>query len=371
MRDRAEHAGPHRRARARRRARASSSTGLATRRARATPTSSWTKFDCTRSRSIGTPGCRPSPRRAGARAHGRRRGARRCGRARRGRPPRRSPPAASRRRSGASRSRARCISSARAGDQRAERAAEALREAQRDGVEEPPMLGGRRRPTRRTRSAAARRRGGLRSRARARSRRPRRSSSSGQTVPPARVVRVLERDDRRTRRVEARRRRASWPRSARATGGRGSPGSPRVCRPECRAAPPSSEIMMCAVSSTTSSVPRSPRIASAIWFPSSPSAGRRPPPARASAGDALLEREHRRVLALLLVADLGAHHRLAHPGRRLASACRSEGRSSDRNLTACSHPLTHSLVRIRPVDRRPRVASARPARRRSSPRSRS
>src|SRR3954471_23093437 len=33
------------------------------------------------------------------------------------------------------------------------------------------------------------------------------------------------------------------------------------------AAPPSSCTMMCAVSSTTSSVPRSPRIASAIWLP--------------------------------------------------------------------------------------------------------
>ena len=74
---------------------------------------------------------------------------------------------------------------------------------------------------------------------------------------------------------------------------------------------------MCAFSSTTSSVPRSPRIASAIWF-----AHRRRgqvdglfvPEQRS---DPLLEREHGRILALLLVADLGPRHRLAHARRRL------------------------------------------------------
>ena len=34
-------------------------------------------------------------------------------------------------------------------------------------------------------------------------------------------------------------------------------------------------------------------------------------------GDALLEREHRRVLPLLLVTDVGPRHRLAHALRRL------------------------------------------------------
>src|SRR5262249_10446096 len=46
-----------------------------------------------------------------------------------------------------------------------------------------------------------------------------------------------------------------------------APGSPRVWSPWCLAAPPRSCTMMCAVSSTTSSVPRSPRTARAIWFP--------------------------------------------------------------------------------------------------------
>ena len=74
---------------------------------------------------------------------------------------------------------------------------------------------------------------------------------------------------------------------------------------------------MCAVSSTTSSVPRVPRIVSAIWF----AHRRRREVDRLrlaeELGPAPLELEHGRVLALLLVADLGARHRRAHRVRRL------------------------------------------------------
>ena len=77
------------------------------------------------------------------------------------------------------------------------------------------------------------------------------SSSSGQTVPPGAVVGVLDRDERGARDVDpsdacaaasicAGESRPRWP------------GRPRVWRPECIAAPPSSAIMMCAVSSTIS-----------------------------------------------------------------------------------------------------------------------
>ena len=41
-------------------------------------------------------------------------------------------------------------------------------------------------------------------------------------------------------------------------------------------------------------------------------------------GRALLEREHGRILAALLVADLGGRHRRAHPGRRLRLGVRAE-----------------------------------------------
>ena len=80
------------------------------------------------------------------------------------------------------------------------------------------------------------------------------------------VVGVLERDDRRPRRVEAV---VGLNRGADllgATAARGSPGARASAAPSAWPRPPSSEIMMCAVSSTTSSVPRAPRIASAIWF---------------------------------------------------------------------------------------------------------
>ena len=78
---------------------------------------------------------RPTLRRACARGRDRRPAARRCGRGRRGPPPRRCRPGASRRRSGASRPARVNHQVARAGDQRAERAAEPLREAERHGVE--------------------------------------------------------------------------------------------------------------------------------------------------------------------------------------------------------------------------------------------
>ena len=84
--------------------------------------------------------------------------------------------------------------------------------------------------------------------------------------------------------------------------------------------------MMCARSSTTSSLPRSPRIASAIWFPSSRSAGRPPPPGRAA---------RRRAARARARSDPRAPARRRPPRRPSPraspatawSACRSEGRS--------------------------------------------
>ena len=70
--------------------------------------------------------------------------------------------------------------------------------------------------------------------------------------------------------------------------------------------------MMCARSSTISSLPRSPRIASAIWLPIV-AVGRydRFLLAEQRCG-AAFELADGRVLALLLVADNRVRHRLAH-----------------------------------------------------------
>ena len=162
---------------------------------RAARRSSWTKFVSTRSSSTGKPGLVPAPRRADGRARGRPRAARRGGRARRApaaatipacriAPPKRC----------FSRQ-ARSISSARAGEERAQRAAEPLREAERDRVEARR----RSRPASTPSATAA-----LKRRAPSRwTREPRSSraaattassSSSGQTRPPRAVVRVLERE---------------------------------------------------------------------------------------------------------------------------------------------------------------------------------
>ncbi len=98
---------------------------------------------------------------------------------------RRRRPGASRRRSGAWRPAPAPSARPAAGDQRAERAAEPFGEAERDRVEEALRSRRPRRRRRRPRSRCVRRRGARRARARVRPRRCRRSSSSGQTAPPA------------------------------------------------------------------------------------------------------------------------------------------------------------------------------------------
>ena len=299
-------------------------------RGRASPTSTWTKFVSTSSRSTGRPRVRPAfgePPRAGVVV-----GEPLDVVVERVEPGGRDDPGLAHRAAEAVLLDPRAaISSARAGDQRAERAAEPLREAERDGVGEAPRsrAGG---------DAGARR---PRSASRAPSRWTRRPSSRAVATTAREllerpdgaagaVVRVLERDDRRARRVEARpgpRGRAHLLGREPARGSRAARAS--AARSGC-AAPPSSATMMCAVSSTISSVAalaedrerdlvrhRRRRQVDGLLVPEQ----RRAAP---------LELEHGRVLALLLVADLGARHRLAHRRATASSACRSGGRSRTR-----------------------------------------
>ena len=81
---------------------------------------------------------------------------------------------------------------------------------------------------------------------------------------------------------------------------------------------------MCAVSSTMSSVPRRPRIESAIWFAIVAVGRYTASSCPRNAAARCLEREHGRILAPLLVADLGGGHRRAHPGRRRRLRVRAE-----------------------------------------------
>ena len=177
-------------------------------------TSIWTKFvsvavGIDREARLGEP--EREPLRA---ARGRRRAGRRGDRARRRRPRRRSPPGASRRR--------KVLQPAgvphhlgRAGEHGAERAAEPLREAERDGVEAAADRRGVDPRSRPRRSAAARRRGGSEARARRASR--------------AQLVDLVERPDaaRRSRCACSRPRR-------RACAASGSPGPGRRHAPARR-----------------------------------------------------------------------------------------------------------------------------------------
>ena len=67
--------------------------------------------------------------------------------------------------------------------------------------------------------------------------------------------------------------------------------------------------------------------------PSSRSARRARPPCRAARRRARLEPVHGRVLAVHVVADLGARHRLAHRAASDGSPCRSGGRWASRART--------------------------------------
>ena len=159
------------------------------------------------------------------------------------------------------------------------------------------------------------------------------SSSSGQTVPPA-LLWVFSSATTEVRGV--------WklPSScivARICSDEMRPWSPRTpctCKPPFAAAPPSSETTMCAVSSTTTSVARSPRISERDLV----SHRRRREVDRLflpeQLGAAAFELEDGRILAVLLVADLGVRHRLAHRLRRLRLGIRAEIDHGDNLETA-------------------------------------
>ena len=133
---------------------------------------------------------------------------------------------------------------------------------------------------------------------------------------------------------------------------------PRRRGPLWTAGPPCSESRMCAFSSASSSSP-----------------GSREDPARdlvrharrrqvdrlllaEELGGAPLELEHGRVLALLLVADLGARHRVAHRRATASSRYRSEDRS--REESSVDHLCNRFCYTLR-RDRRPLRRSASPA----------
>ena len=215
-------------------------------------------------RARGRPeGRRRTTRERGAvRARGRRRVARRCARGRRARTRRRSRPGAWRRRSGASRcargpsarvSRRSPRRAARRGPWRstASPCRRARRSARRGGRSRPP------------RSRGARRRGAARVPAPSRRRRPPRAPRAARPCRPRSCACSRARGSRRLASA-ADRARGSRRGPARVSSRPSFPGSPRVWSPACVAAPPSSEIMMWALSSTISSVPRTPRITSAI-----------------------------------------------------------------------------------------------------------
>ena len=158
----------------------------------------------------------------------------------------------------------------------------------------------------------------------ARLRHRRRSRRAARPRPPARVVRVLERDHARQRGDECPRRSGRRGGSGRPQAGRRRPGSPRVTSPECTAGPPSSYRRTCECSSASNSSPGS------LEDPQRDLVrhrGRRQEHGLLLAeqrGSPLLELEHGRVLALLLVADDGVGDRRAHAGGGLGQRVRAE-----------------------------------------------
>ena len=210
----------------------------------------------------------------------------------------------------------------RPGDERAERAAEPLRQAERDRVERRADLG--RRDAGRDRrvqqpgavevdveAELARRR-----------RRPRRALERPDAPAGALCVFSIDDDPRARMCMSLVSRTARGPGRARTARGRRDP---RVTSPEWTAGPPSSESRMCEFSSASSSSPGSVRIAQRDLVRHR----RRRQVDRVLLAEQLraapLELEDGRVLALLLVADLRVRHRLAHPGG--LAACPSGGRS--------------------------------------------
>ena len=105
------------------------------------------------------------------------------------------------------------------------------------------------------------------------------------------------------------------------------PGRPRMTSPEWTAGPPASKTRMCVRSSAISWPPGRVSTRSAIWF-AIVAVGRKS--ARLvpeQLGRSALELVDGRILAQLLVADLGRGHRGAHALGSASSRCRSGGRS--------------------------------------------
>ncbi len=121
------------------------------------------------------------------------------------------------------------------------------------------------------------------------------------------------------------------------------PGRPRVCSPECIAAPPSSRDhdVRRLLDDQLGTAPAEDRERDLVRH----RRGRQVDGLLLAEelGAAPLERDHGRILAPLLVAHLGIRHRLPHRRSTAGSACRSGGRSFHLNLTSRSHPA--SMIR--------------------------
>ena len=251
---------------------------------------------------------------------------------------------------------------ARADHQRADRRAEPLGQADRQHVGDRAVLRERRRRWRRARSRSGRRRG---------ARRRRRRSAHARSVPQVRRAAA----PRRRRSCGCSRPRS--PRCARRTGpcrGRTAPGSSarstgragaiqvRIVSPPYAPCAPSSARAMWADDSQSTSWPGATSDADGEHVGHRPGRREQRGLVAEQPGDPLLERADGRVLAVDVVADLGARHRGAHRlGRRRVSGVAARGRSRCA-VTSGRARARAARRRARPEALRPCAASRRPGR---------